>query len=141
VQTGETFSSIAIAAYGNANFYPAIMRANPNIDAQKLRPGMKINLPAISDVKPSGAEAQSASGKIEPTIDSSKEYRVQPGDSLYKISMKLYHRGDRAEKIYEANKAAIGDDMHRLKVGQVLTLPDPPASSSSSSAAGVHPTR
>jgi nucleoid-associated protein YgaU len=52
---------------------------------------------------------------------------VQQGDSLYAISKKLYGRGDRYLRIFEANKATLGDDVNAvLKTGQVLTLPEPP---------------
>jgi hypothetical protein len=33
------------------------------------------------------------------------------------------------DKIYEKNKATIGDDMARLKVGMVLELPEAPTQS------------
>jgi nucleoid-associated protein YgaU len=131
VKSGETLSSISSAAYGNANFYPAILRANPGLDPTHMKPGMTINLPDAASVKPTAAQAtgaQTASARVAATpLDATKEYRVQPGDNLYKIAVKLYGRGDRADKIYQANKAAIGEDPHRLRAGQVLQLPDPPA--------------
>ena len=46
--------------------------------------------------------------------------------NLYTISLRLYGKADRMEKIYELNKAAIGDDISRVKVGMVLRLPEPP---------------
>jgi nucleoid-associated protein YgaU len=52
---------------------------------------------------------------------------VQPGDSLHKIALQLYGQSTKADRIYQLNKQMIGDDPHRLKVGQVLQLPDPPA--------------
>jgi nucleoid-associated protein YgaU len=96
---------------------------------------MTINLPDASAVKSTAGasaagEAQHASahipGSAAATIDSAHEYRVQPGDSLHKISIRLYGRFDQADKIYQLNKQLIGEDPHRLKVGQVLKLPQPP---------------
>jgi nucleoid-associated protein YgaU len=98
---------------------------------------MTINLPDAATVKPAGAagagaeaDAQHASahipGTAAPTLDSSTEYRVQAGDSLHKISIKLYGRSGEADKIYQLNKQTIGEDPHRLKIGQVLKLPGPP---------------
>src|SRR5207248_4647678 len=65
VQSGETYSSISIAAYGSPRFYPAIMKANPGIDPAHLKVGMTINLPDASSVKgatasPAGAQTASA---------------------------------------------------------------------------------
>jgi putative glutamine transport system substrate-binding protein len=53
------------------------------------------------------------------------EYVVQPGDTLSTIAGKVF--GDVApgawRAIWEANKATIGDDPNRIKVGMRLTLP------------------
>ena len=130
VQAGESFSSISMTAYGNANLYAAIMRANPGVEPTRLRPGMKINIPPVSTAQPQSAVntdvAQVTAAKVEPAIDPQTQYRVQAGDSLYGIAKKLYGRGDKSTKLYEANKQLIGEDMNNLKLGQVLTLPEPP---------------
>jgi nucleoid-associated protein YgaU len=131
VQQGETYSSIAAAAYGDAAYYPHLKRANPTIDEKKLRPGMTIVIPDKSQVVAisTGATPQLASdSKPATSVDSSREYRVQPRDSLYKISLKLYGRADKADAIYQLNKDAIGPNPSVLKVGLVLKLPDPPSS-------------
>lgn len=127
VQQGETFSSIAASVYGNASYYPHIIRANPTMDPRTLRPGMTINLPAVSDVRPDAAPRTPASpAAAAPSLDPKAEYRVESGDSLYKISMKLYGKPDRADKIYELNKPTIGENPAKLKVGAVLKLPEAP---------------
>jgi nucleoid-associated protein YgaU len=123
VQSGETFASIAAAKYGNAAYYSHLIRANPSIDPRKLRPGMVIKLPPASEVK---AVVNTPSQEAAAPVDAKTEYRIASGDSLYKISMKLYGKPDRADKIYEANKAAIGSDPAKLKLGMVLKLPEPP---------------
>jgi nucleoid-associated protein YgaU len=126
----ETLSTIAAAAYGNQNLWPAIVKANAGLDANRMKVGQVINLPDITDAKPAqtstvGAQTASAKQSAAP-IDSRKQYRVQSNDSLYKISVKLYGKGTYADKIYEANKSRIGEDPAKLKVGQVLQLPEPP---------------
>ena len=146
VQAGESFSTISMIAYGNANLYAAIMRANPGVDPVKLRPGMKINIPPASEAMPAKAPTPAAApgptatppaprivpgenaqtAKAEQPVDAQTQYRVQPGDNLYSISKKLYGRGDRYQRIHEANKQALGDDANTLKAGMVLTLPEPP---------------
>ena len=139
MQQGETFSTIAAALYGSPNFYPYLVRANPNVNPSKLRPGMEINYPDPSEVKPSEkpAVADSASSTAaapivpaahhEPAaVDARTEYRVQSGDSLHKIAIKLYGKVEMVDKIYELNKTAIGSDPAKLKLGMVLKLPEPP---------------
>ncbi|CAN5515530.1 hypothetical protein BH09PLA1_BH09PLA1_32360 [soil metagenome] len=141
VQPGETLSLIAQAAYGNASLYPAILRANPNLDPKRMRAGTTIILPAVSDVrpdvKPSGAaSANDSTHGANATgagteVNSRTEYRVQSNDSLYRIAMKLYGKPEMVAKIYELNKEAIGSDPAKLKLNMILKLPEPPAQSAS----------
>lgn len=132
VKSGETLSSIALAAYGSSAYYPHILRANPNINPNNLKLGMPLKMPKISEVKTEGtgdhgAAAGHSSGESaanEVKIDPSKQYRVQAGDSLYKISMKVYGKSSYVDKLYEKNKALIGADNKRLKLGMILELPE-----------------
>lgn len=47
VVNGDTPAKIAYKVYGKSSLFPVIMRANPHIDARKLRPGMILNIPAL----------------------------------------------------------------------------------------------
>jgi len=51
-------------------------------------------------------------------------YVVKPGDSLSKIAKDVYDNGGLYSKIYEANKATIGDNPNMIKPGQKLTIPN-----------------
>ena len=44
VAKGETIAKIAEAAYGSQNYWPHIIRANPGLVAEKLRPGTRRGL-------------------------------------------------------------------------------------------------
>lgn len=141
VQHGETFSSISKAVYGDARYYNQIAQANPKINPNRLRPGTVITIPDISQVK-SGAHKSVASDKpgdgasAEPAaapaakplapVDGQTQYRVVSNDSLYKISVRLYGSGEETDHLYELNKAVIGPDRAKLKLGMVLKLPGPP---------------
>jgi len=171
VQRGESFATIAAAVYGNAAYYPHLLRANPNVDPKKLKPGMTVNIPEPAEVvaahnasSPSASSdstgtagangtngmstgtAGAGSGAslagratggnaAAPTLDEKSQYRVQASDSLYKISLKLYGKADRVDKLYELNKDVIGANPAHLKTGMVLKLPEPPSSGSSATAA------
>jgi nucleoid-associated protein YgaU len=137
MQRGETFSSVAKAVYGKSSYYLKIQQANPGLNPNAIKPGTEIKLPDVtavsSDTGGTGAtnakaNAGSRGGPREsaPAVNSATEYRVQPNDSLYKISMKLYGNGGHVDELYETNAAAIGDDPARLKVGMVLKLHDAP---------------
>ena len=140
VQPGETYSSISLAVYGDARYYSELKNANPTIDERRLKPGTTIKIPDRATFKPRGAQQQggaiatgatAAAAAAVPQIDPNREYRVGAGESLYKISLKLYGKADKADALYELNKDKIGDDPARVKVGMVLKLPQPPASVSS----------
>jgi nucleoid-associated protein YgaU len=46
VQKGDTFYSLASKYLGNSNYHYKIQSANPDIDPRRLKPGMKIKIPA-----------------------------------------------------------------------------------------------
>lgn len=125
VRGGETLSSISKAAYGSANFYPHILRANPGLDANRLKVGATITLPPVEQVAPAGLAEPSK------PIDAGSEYRVASGDSLYSISMRLYGSAERMSEIYELNKSTIGADPSKLKLNMVLKLPTAPTKTAS----------
>jgi nucleoid-associated protein YgaU len=124
IKSGETLSTIAAAVYGNSRFYVAIKRANPNLDPNRLKPGMQITLPDISDVKPDSARLARGTS---PAATGGKTYKVQSGDTLYRISKSLYGTGRNAQAIYNLNKDLIGPDKSKLKLGMVLRLPTTPS--------------
>lgn len=137
VQKGETLSSIASMAYGSPNLYPHILRANPNLNPNRMRPGITINLPDINDVHPPRSAAPATATPDSPAaehgvmlaahnLDTTHEYVVQPGDSLHRIAIKLYGKIGMVDKIYDLNKDAIGPDKARLKLHMILKLPQPP---------------
>jgi nucleoid-associated protein YgaU len=127
VQQGENLSMIASVAYGDARLYREILKANPTLDERKLRPGTVIKMPDPATFAAKGA--QQASARQEASVNNKTEYRVQQGDSLHKIALKLYGKAGKADSLYEANKDKIGDDSSRLKLGMVLKLPEPPTGS------------
>nr|MBN1228870.1 LysM peptidoglycan-binding domain-containing protein [Anaerolineae bacterium] len=52
-------------------------------------------------------------------------YTVKKGDTLSAIALEYYKSGDREKwmKIYNANKAVIGDNPNALQPGQKLRIP------------------
>ena len=52
-----------------------------------------------------------------------KTYVVKSGDSLSEIAQREMGDGDRWNELYEANKAAIGDDPDLIQPGTELTIP------------------
>jgi nucleoid-associated protein YgaU len=129
VKSGDTLSSIAQATYGSAAYYPHILRANPTVNPNNLKLGTELTLPKAEDVRATDTPREHGTGVAasiaqDVKIDTTHQYRVQSGDSLYKISLKVYGKSTYVEKIYDLNKATIGSDPKKLKLGMVLELPE-----------------
>jgi nucleoid-associated protein YgaU len=135
VAAGESFYTIAAAVYGSSKYFNRIEDANPNVSPNRLRVGTVLNIPDIGKTATEAAEGTSALTAIpaaaeqpQPAVlDASRTYRVQASDTLMGIARKLYGNGQAWEKIYDANRDAIGPNPARLKVNMVLRLPEAPA--------------
>ncbi|HEY0007279.1 MAG TPA: LysM peptidoglycan-binding domain-containing protein [Tepidisphaeraceae bacterium] len=130
IQPGDSFVSIAGKVYGNRNLYSYIAKANPTLDPTRLKPGMEISVPpseSIKDERKSERGSLALPPESTGTIDASRQYRVQAGDTLSGISQRLYGKTNQWAALYEMNKAVIGPDSGRLKIGTVLSLPQPPS--------------
>jgi nucleoid-associated protein YgaU len=148
VKTGESFYTIARDVYGNSHYYPHILRANPNVNPNRLKPGMTIKLPPPSSVKPAESAGATGTGSTSVASDNllslsatsggplrksknppaasplaAGEYRVLQDENLYRIAVKLYGSPKKMQEIYELNKGVIGADPAKLKVGTVLKMP------------------
>jgi nucleoid-associated protein YgaU len=123
VKPGDSIARIAEATYGSQVYYKALLEANPTVKPERLRPGMVLVLPDLTETKARGGQDDDSP---RAAVDGATEYRVATGDSLARIATKLYGKADRWEAIYELNKDRIGADPARLKVGMVLRLPEPP---------------
>jgi len=137
IKPGQTLSSVAAEVYGNQRFYVAILRANPTVNPARLKPGMKITLPDISDVQPTAAVttpvAKETASEHAASASTGHTYKVESGDNLYRISRKLFGSPKLADTIYELNKGEIGPDKTRLKLGMVLQLPSAPSAGATAS--------
>jgi nucleoid-associated protein YgaU len=131
ITSGETLSSISAAAYGNAKYYKRLIAANPGVDPKHLKIGQMLNIPEANDDSEKNSSG-STSTEAAQNVDPSTAYVVKSGDTLEKIARRLYGDGQMQEKIYQANKALIGDDENVLKIGWVLKLPEAPTAGSSS---------
>lgn len=73
----------------------------------------------IADIQaPSASAAAAAAG----SSSGAKNYTVQPGDSLSKISKQFYGDANKYMKIFEANKDKLSDP-DKIKAGTELIIP------------------
>lgn len=85
--------------------------------------------PAANPAKPAGSTpdflktGQPGTPTSTPAPTAGDKYTVKSGDSLSKIAKSHYGDAMKWNKIYEANKALIGDNPDMIHPGQELILP------------------
>jgi nucleoid-associated protein YgaU len=134
VQQGDTYWTIAQREYGNGGYFSHLVRANPTVPPNRLRPSLQIIIPDRSQVIPDSAQPRAA---LASTLDPRIQYRVESGDNLHNISKKLYGTTDKVTKLYQLNRELIGPNPGALKVNMVLQLPDPPLAADAGASAGM----
>ncbi|HCT44711.1 MAG TPA: hypothetical protein DF699_05830 [Phycisphaerales bacterium] len=133
VRENETMQSIAKEHFGSGENWRTIARANPFVDPQKLKAGMSIRIPKDPNNiqgRVTGRDAEP--GVIESHTDSQAaviEYVVRPGDSLSRISQRIYGSSRHARFIFDSNRDKL-KSMDDISIGQLLRLPPIPESGS-----------
>lgn len=139
VKEGDTLSGIAVQHLGSANDWRLILDANPDVltDANQLRPGMLLRIPATEEADVASLANTALQGQDTPERRTERREQAQPnpsptgqtytvvsGDSLYRIAEKTLGSGNRYHELFEANKDLI-DSPDDIREGMVLRLPAP----------------
>jgi len=95
VESGDTYMWIAYKLYGDYRRWRELAAANPGMGSKQLKVGTKIEYIVPQDEY--SWEEEGAS------------YRIQPGDSLTKISRKLYGDSTLWTNLWENNKRMIDE--------------------------------
>jgi nucleoid-associated protein YgaU len=126
VQPGDSIARIAEKFYGSQAYTHVLLKANASVVPERLQPGQTLVIPDAPQSRIGSNTPAGIPQVAEAVIDPTSQYKVQPGDTLSRISMKLYGKSAVWASIYELNKDVIGADPARLKVGMVLKLPQTP---------------
>ena len=140
VAQDEVMQTIARHYFGSIDDWKIIAKANPRVDPRKLKPGMILRIPKdkmnIQGVL-TGKVVQP--GVLEtPRLDGSQadskiiEYVVQSGDSLSRISQRIYGTSRHARFIFDSNRDILRT-MDDISIGQLLKLPPIPSQQDQSS--------
>lgn len=139
IAEGDTLSGIASRFLGSANDWPLLIEANPKVlhDPDRIPLGQRIRLPnsrGSSGARPSSGPTAFDDSRFQPIARSSRPlrddrassgrgiYEVEEGDSLIRISRKVYDDPNRWREIFDANadQLASKDD---IRAGMILKLP------------------
>lgn len=124
------------------NAQPAQMASNaaPQRDIIKPAPASVVPAPAPQAERSSGrVAAKPAPGNHAGNNAATEEYKVKPGDTLGHIATRMKASGVSLDQmlvaLYRANpKAFIGENMNRLRAGQILSVPNADAAKGVSNA-------
>lgn len=124
VRSGENLTSISKLYYGTGAKWRRIHEANrsliPNQD--QLKVGMKLTIPGVAGESVPAATVSSRDAAASDT----RRHTVRQGESLRSIARRYYGTEVGWERIHKANRARIGDDPRKLKIGVVLVVPPAP---------------
>lgn len=140
VAPGDSTWKVAEKFYHDGRHYPAIEQANHLQPGQWLEVGAELVIPKLDPElkqasKPAVNEADnsistSKSYRLEPVSDhpasgeKREKYVVQPGDSLWFISLKYLDSGYKWTELYAQNRQIVGRNPDLIYPGTELVLPN-----------------
>lgn len=115
IAAGDSLWSIAVKFYGSGSYWQKIFNDNAGVisDPDRIYAGQQI----VIYLEREGGAAQGDTGN-----ETGRTYVVEEGDTLWKISQKVYGRGWSWRRIYQAN-ADIISEPGNIYVGQVIKIP------------------
>jgi len=129
VQPGDSLATLAQTYYGGSKYAKFLADSNPQIaDPAKLTPGTTVKIPALPpdiDAKLSAANnAKPSKAAVTTNAAGKRTYKVQPGDSFYRIAKSQLGDANRWKELFNLNKTVVHNDPTQLQVGQTLVLPE-----------------
>ena len=102
--------------------------STPTVETPATAPTMttaaEVTTPALTTPAPTTVITPATPPPATTTpVATAHTYTVQAGDSLFRISERMYGDADHWKRIRDANKDHLGADGHTVHVGQVLVIP------------------
>lgn len=118
VKKGDTLGHIAQRELGSVKYTADIMRLNPDLNANNLKLGQEIKLPARSELAPVASAAPSA-----PAAAGESTHVVAAGDTLWGLAERYLGNGTRSGEIVAANPDKLKSRDAMLTIGMKLRIP------------------
>ena len=124
IRDGDRLETIALRETGSRKNLPAILRANPGLEPQRLRIGQTIRIPRLAGETPVEGKPESKPLPDSPQgpAPAARTYAVKRGDTLWSISTRLLGDGKRWREIVERNPSVFGGG-RELPERAVLEIP------------------
>jgi nucleoid-associated protein YgaU len=126
VEKGDSLWKIAVKKYYDGYRWSEIASVNRLNNPGKLLVGQQLDLPegkaAITQAKPSTTTTSTAKITAAQKVSAAKHYTVARGDSLWKISVKMYNNGYKWPQVWRANKKIVANP-NVIRRGMTLTIP------------------
>ena len=115
IAAGDSLWKIAVRFYGSGSYWQKIFNDNADVisNPDQIYAGQQI----VIYLEREGGAAQEGAGN-----ETGRTYVVESGDTLWKISEKVYGRGWSWRRIYQANEDIISEPGN-IYAGQVIKIP------------------
>ncbi|MBP7935654.1 MAG: LysM peptidoglycan-binding domain-containing protein [Phycisphaerae bacterium] len=145
IQSGDTYSSLALKYLGHSKYANLIAKANPNIDPRRLRLGAKLNIPAAPETATGGSKDVASSAtdsalkaatttakpltattarRVADPIPADRAYKVSANESWSSLARQCYGDSSRWIELYELNKDRVPRTRSfALPAGTIIELP------------------
>lgn len=130
VKASDSLRSIALEQYGDAQYWPMILRANPEVNPLKLKVGDNLYLPPLEEIQsgasPTTPRKSGAERSTPAPAPAASVYLTKEGDTLPFIAKQLYGDSRRWREIYDLNRDQL-ETPSGVRRGMRLKLPEAPA--------------
>ncbi|MBI5865968.1 MAG: LysM peptidoglycan-binding domain-containing protein [Planctomycetes bacterium] len=125
VKAGDSLRSISLDHYGDAQYWPMILRANPEVNPLRLKVGDELVLPPLEQPGEKPPATTPRTERPAPAAKSGPVYIVKEGDTLPYIARQLLGDSRRWREIYDLNRDQL-ETPSAIRTGQRLKLPAAP---------------
>jgi len=122
VVKNDSFYNLSKRYYGSAKHWGVIRDANPEVNPNRMRLGTILTIPHPDTVLLK-ADTRGAAAPATAKPPSGRTCTVRKGETLTELSVRVLGSSAHWRKLYDANRARIGNDPDRIAAGMVLVIP------------------